>query len=49
MDEKEIWCEQCGVRMERTGERVDLITKESKPIAKCRMCRKWEFVENGRN
>ena len=46
-DEKEIWCNDCGVRMERSGERKDIFTKEMKAIAKCNMCRKWEFVEDG--
>lgn len=43
--EKDIWCGSCGIRMDRSGERMNIITKEMKPVAKCPMCRKWEFVE----
>lgn len=45
--EKDIWCNDCGVRMARSGERIDIITKAKKPIVNCPMCRKWEFVKDG--
>ena len=45
--EKEIWCNDCGVRMVRGGERVDIINDVLKRIAKCPKSRKREFVIDG--
>ena len=45
LENNEQWCESCGVRMQRNGTKMDILSQIEKSIVTCKMCRKWTWEE----